>query len=57
MQYPIVHILEHGAQYEVNHLFGFVKGIWLNRKSRQFFSRKSLFYLIRAQHVLSYHLK
>ena len=45
--------------YGVNQAFQFVKGIWLHRKSRQirFFSEKDLFYIIRAHHALSYHLK
>ena len=44
--------------YGINQLFRFVKGVWLHRKSRriQFFFGKDLFYLIRAQNFLSYHL-
>ena len=44
--------------YVVNQEFRFVKGIWLHQTSRQirFYSGKDLFYILRAQHVLSYHL-
>ena len=44
--------------YGVNQEFRFGEGIWLHRKSRQigFFFGKDLFYIIRAEHVLSYHL-
>ena len=41
--------------YEVNQTFRLAEGIWLHRKSRKFFFGKDLFYIIRAQHVLSYH--
>ena len=42
--------------YGVNQAFRFVEGIWLHRKSRQtiFIFGYDLFYIIRAQHVLSY---
>ena len=43
----------------VNQAFRFVESIWLRRKSRQirfFFLGNDLFYFIRAQHVMSYHL-
>ena len=40
--------------YGVDQAFRFVASIWLHRKSRQI--GKYLFYTIRAQHVLSYHL-
>ena len=41
----------------VDQAFRFVVGIWLHRKSRQirFFFGKGLFYILRAQHDLSYH--
>ena len=44
--------------YGVNKEFRFVEGIWLQRKSRQirFFFGNDLFYIIRAQHVVGYHL-
>ena len=35
--------------------FRFVKGIWLHQKSKKNVG-KDLFYIIRAQHVLSFHL-
>ena len=41
--------------YGVNQVLGFVEGIWLHRQIRFFFG-KDLFYFIRAQHVLNYHL-
>ena len=45
--------------YGVNQVFRFVEGIWLHRMIRQirfFFLGKGLFYFIRVQHVLRYHL-
>ena len=43
----------------VNQAFRCVEGIWLHRKSRQvrfFFLGKDIFHIMRAKHVLSYHL-
>ena len=44
--------------YVVNQAFRFVEGIWLHQKGRQigFFFGKDPFYIIRAKHVLCYHL-
>ena len=46
------------AHNRVNQAFRFVAGIWLHRKSRQIHKiGKDLFYIVVAQHFLSYHLK
>ena len=61
--YPMGCILDgcsfhYAHAYGVSQVFRFVEGIWLHRKSRriQFFLEKDLFYIIRAQYVLSYHV-
>ena len=45
--------------YGVNQAFPFVESIWLHRKSHQIREKnlKGAFDVIRAQHVLCYHLK
>ena len=58
LYHMVAHFVMH--PYGVNQEFRFVEGIWLHRNSRQirFFllSEITIFYIIRAHHILSYHL-
>ena len=58
--YPLYQIVDKNVvhTYAINQVFRFFESIWLHRKSRQIRkeSGKDRIFILRAQHVLSYHL-